>query len=93
MKKIIFCGIALVAGLLSCTEDYTDWSTPQSNAAKEAAQKLEMAIQPTISSIDFATYKEELVQLFTTNLTAEQALISVFSLLCKVRKNLHSLFY
>ena len=73
MKKIIFCGIALVAGLLSCTEDYTDWSTPQSNAAKEAAQKLEMAIQPTISSIDFATYKEELVQLFTTNLTAEQA--------------------
>ena len=73
MKKIIFCGIALVAGLLSCTEDYTDWSTPQSNAAKDAAQKLELAIQPTISSIDFATYKEEVVQLFTTNLTAEQA--------------------
>lgn len=73
MKKIIFCGIALVAGLLSCTEDYTDWSTPQSNTSKDAAQKLELAIQPTISSIDFATYKEELVQLFTTNLTAEQA--------------------
>ena len=73
MKKLIFCGIALVAGLLSCTEDYTDWSIPQNNAAKDAAQKLELAIQPTISSIDFATYKEELVQLFTTNLTAEQA--------------------
>ena len=73
MKKIIFCGIALVAGLLSCTEDYTDWSTPQSNAAKDAAQKLELAIQPTISSIDFASYTGETVQLFTTNLTAEQA--------------------
>ena len=54
MKKIIFCGIALVAGLLSCTEDYTDWSTPQSNAAKEAAQKLELTIQPKVSNIDAA---------------------------------------
>ncbi len=73
MKKIIFCGIALVAGLLSCTEDYTDWSTPQSNAAKEAAQKLELTIQPKVSNIDFASYTGETVQLFTTNLTAEQA--------------------
>jgi hypothetical protein len=73
MKKSILCGIALVAGLLSCTEDYTDWASPQANAAKEAAQRLELAIQPTISSIDFATYKEEVVQLFTTNLTEAQA--------------------
>jgi len=73
MKKIILCGIALVAGLLSCTEDYTDWATPQQNAANEAAQKIEMAIQPTIQSIDFATYTDETVQLFTTNFTEKQA--------------------
>ena len=72
MKKIIFCGIALVAGLWSCTEDYTDWSSPQSNAAKDAAQKLEMTLQPTIGSIDFANYTEETLQLFTTNLTDTQ---------------------
>ena len=72
MKKNILCGIALVAGLWSCTEDYTNWASPQSNAADDPAQKLEMAIQPTISSIDFANYKEETVQLFTTNLTKEQ---------------------
>lgn len=73
MKKSIFCGIALVAGLWSCTEDYTDWATPQSNGGSEAAQKLEMMIQPTIRSIDFANYADETVQLFTTNLNKAQA--------------------
>ena len=38
MKKSILCGIALVAGLWSCTEDYTNWADPQQNAANEAAQ-------------------------------------------------------
>ena len=73
MKKTILCGIALVAGLWSCTEDYTDWASPQQNSASEAAQKVEMTVQPTLQSIDFATYSEETVQLFTTNLTEEQA--------------------
>ena len=73
MKKTILCGIALVAGLWSCTEDYTDWASPQQNGASEAAQKLEMTLQPTIQSIDFANYTAETVQLFTTNLSGEQA--------------------
>ena len=73
MKKSILCGIALVAGLWSCTEDYTDWADPQQNAAKEAAQKLEMMVQPTTQSIDFATYTAPTVQLFTTNLNEQQA--------------------
>lgn len=73
MKKSILCGIALVAGLWSCTEDYTNWAAPQSNTANDAATKLELFIQPTISSIDFADYSGETLQLFTTNLTAEQA--------------------
>lgn len=73
MKKSILCGIALVAGLWSCTEDYTNWASPQSNTGNDAEPKLEMAIQPTLSSIDFANYKEETVQLFTSNLTKEEA--------------------
>ena len=66
MKKIILCGIALVAGLISCTEDYTNWGTPQSNTPNEP-QTFVMMVQPTASSIDFATYTEETIQLFTTN--------------------------
>ena len=65
------CGVA--AALTACTEDYTDWATPQANAASEAAQKLVMTVQPTISSVDFADYQAETLQLFTTNLTEAQA--------------------
>ena len=72
MKKSILLGISLVAGLWSCTEDYTDWASPQSNAANEAAQKIEMAVQPLVKSIDFSTYTESTVQLFTSNLTEDQ---------------------
>ena len=68
---LLCCGAA--AALTSCTEDYTDWATPQASAASEAAQKLEMTVQPTVSTIDFATYTAETVQLFTSNLTKEQA--------------------
>ena len=73
MKKIILLGITLVAGLVSCTKDYTDWATPQSNAANDPVQKLEMMVQPTVNSILFANDNGENIQLFTTNLTAEQA--------------------
>ena len=72
MKKIILCGIALVAGLMSCTEDFTNWASPQSNSANEPIQTLSMMVQPTIGSIDFATQTCESIQLFTTNLVAGQ---------------------
>ena len=72
MMKKIFCAIALVAGFISCTEDYTDWANPQSNAAKEAAEKFVMMVEPTVSAIDFATETSESIQLFTTNLAEGQ---------------------
>ena len=56
MKKSILYGITLVAGLWSCTEDYTDWKTPQSNAENGAAQKVVLTLQPAQSAsqvIDF----------------------------------------
>ena len=72
MKKIILCGIALVAGLMSCTEDYNDWASPQSNAAGEQNPPLEMMLQPTVSAIDFSAVTDETIQLFTTNLQEGQ---------------------
>ena len=73
MKKTILCGLALVAGLVSCTEDYNDWSSPQSNAGGEVNPKMEMTLQPTSSAIDFASETSENIQLFTTNLQEGQA--------------------
>lgn len=73
MKKTLLYTVALVAGLCSCTEDYKDWAAPQSNAAGDAVQKLELSIQQSTATIDFANYTDESVQLFTTNLTAAQA--------------------
>lgn len=73
MKKILFLGFTLVAGLMSCTKDYTDWTKPQSNTGNEPTQTLAMTVQPTVSAIDFATETSEKIQLFTTNLTQGQA--------------------
>ena len=57
---------------MSCTEDYTNWGTPQSNTPNEP-QTFVLMVQPTASSIDFATYTEETIQLFTTNVGEGQA--------------------
>lgn len=67
MKKILY-GFALVAGLASCNDDYTDWAAPQNNAAKEAVEKFTLTVKPEISSIDFATETAEHIRLFSTNL-------------------------
>ena len=72
MKKKIFSVIALVAGLVSCTEDYTNWASPQSNQENPTAEALAFAVQPTISSIDFATETSEDIQLFTSNLATSE---------------------
>jgi hypothetical protein len=72
MTKKILLGIALVAGLLSCTKDYTDWKSPQSNDGSEPVQTLAMMVEPTASAIDIATVSSEMIQLFTTNLTQGQ---------------------
>ncbi len=73
MTKKILLGIALVAGLLSCTKDYTDWKSPQSNDASEVAQTLQMTVTPVISAIDFASVTTETIKLFNTSLTEVQS--------------------
>ena len=67
MTKKIFMGLALAAGLWSCTEDYTDWESTQKNDSNDPVQKFALAIQPTVQAIDFATEKAQTIQLFTTN--------------------------
>ncbi len=34
IKKLVY-GLAIIAGLVSCNDDYTDWASPQSNDSKE----------------------------------------------------------
>lgn len=72
MFKKIFLGIVAIAGLASCSGDFTDWLNPQQSEAEAAAEKFVMALQPTISNIDFASYTEDKVQLFSTNLQEDQ---------------------
>lgn len=72
MKKKLVYGFAIIAGLASCHDDYTDWAAPQSNAANAATEKFTLVVQPSISSIDFATETAESIQLFTTNLQGGQ---------------------
>lgn len=74
MIKKIFCGIAVIAGLTACNDDYTDWANPQSNAANEAAEKFVLNVQSQVEgkTIDFATETATDIQLFTTNLEEGQ---------------------
>ena len=69
MIKKILCGIALVAGLVSCNEDYDNWDSPQTNTENEAVQKLVMEVTPSVDFIDFANLANDNIQLFTTNLS------------------------
>lgn len=73
MTKKILSGIALVAGLMSCTEDFTNWASPQSNEGNGAAQILQMTVTPSVNTIDFAEVTSETIKLFSTSLTATQA--------------------
>ena len=36
MIKKILLGMTLLMGMVSCTEDFTDWGNPQTNSQKEA---------------------------------------------------------
>lgn len=65
-KKLLY-GLIVCAGLVSCTEDYTDWLSPQSNEAHAAADALVLAIQPTTADVKIADMSEESIQLFTAN--------------------------
>ena len=60
IKKILF-GIALVALMASCTEDYKEWAEPQSNPQGEVLAFGNGTVTP-VDVIDFAEVTEERVK-------------------------------
>lgn len=67
IKKLVY-GLAIIAGLVSCNDDYTDWASPQSNDSKEPVDKIAFTVEPAVSAIDFVVETAENIQLFTTSL-------------------------
>ena len=66
MKKLLsMIGIALL--MASCTEDYKDWADPITNGPEEPLE-VGISVSPA-SAVDFATYTDETVQLFTASVT------------------------
>lgn len=67
MKKIVYTlGLALLAA--SCSEDYKDWSVPQTNPQEDAKSvAMETA---TAADVDYATLDSSLVQIFKPTVTS-----------------------
>lgn len=61
MIKKILLGMTLLMSMVSCTEDYTDWGTPQSNPQEEAVSFEKGSVTP-VDVINLADVKTEKVK-------------------------------
>ena len=61
MIKKILLGMTLLMAMVSCTEDYTDWSKPQVNAEPKAVEFGNGSVTP-VDVINLANVTEEKVQ-------------------------------
>lgn len=61
MIKKILLGMTLLMGMVSCTEDYTDWGNPQSNPKEEAVSFGNGSVTP-VDVINLADVKTEKVK-------------------------------
>lgn len=61
MIKKILLGMTLLMSMVSCTEDYTDWGTPQSNPQEEAVSFGKGSVTP-VNVINLADVKTEKVK-------------------------------
>lgn len=59
IKKLVY-GLAIIAGLVSCNDDYTDWASPQSNDSKEPVDKIAFTVEPAVSAIDFVVERRKI---------------------------------
>ena len=64
LKKLVYCGVLLVLAA-SCSEDFDNWASPQSNAPEESQQITFVAT--AADDIDLAT-AEEVIPFFTYSL-------------------------
>ena len=69
MIKKIFSALLLATSLVACTDDYTDWSAPQSNPQEDAITFGDGSIAP-VSLIDFANIPEGQETVKVCNITA-----------------------
>ena len=53
MIKKIFSALLLATSLVACTDDYTDWSAPQSNPQEDAVTFGNGSVAP-VGTIDMA---------------------------------------
>ena len=61
MIKKIFSALLLATSLVACTDDYTDWSAPQSNPQPETVSFGNGSVTP-VGVIDFAAGVADKVQ-------------------------------
>lgn len=61
MIKKILLGMTLLMGMVSCTEDYTDWANPQTNPKEEAVTFGNGSVTP-VDVINLADVKTEKVK-------------------------------
>ena len=61
MIKKILLGMTLLMGMVSCTEDFTDWGNPQTNSQKEAVAFGNGSVTP-VDVINLADVKTEKVK-------------------------------
>ncbi|MBM6992443.1 MAG: DUF5115 domain-containing protein [Prevotella sp.] len=78
MKKLIYM-VGLVAMLASCSGDYTDWATPQSNS-EEASKTVTLQLS-NATAIDYATLTADSVQLFVPTITSDDVVVSTYTAL------------
>lgn len=77
-KKLIY-GFAIIAGLASCNDDYTDWASPQ-HADPETPFEVTLTASAA-SAIDVATIREDSTIVFVAELSApEGSLVTGYSL-------------
>jgi len=71
LKKILF-GVALLATFTACTDDYTDWSSPQANAQTDAVTFGDGSVS-SVSLIDFAYITDDQKTVQVCNMQAPTA--------------------
>ena len=72
MIKKIFSALLLATSLVACTDDYTDWSAPQSNPQQDAVSFGNGSVA-AVGLIDFANLAEGQTDVQVCNITAPTA--------------------
>ena len=76
LKKFLY-GLTLIAVMASCSDDYTDWASPQTNP-EEKAKTVEMSVG-AVPDIDLGEIVADSVQLFVPTVVTSDEAVSSFT--------------